>query len=48
MRLPDAFQDQDKPDTQYAQARLDADAIVDTVLTALRYNESAVEGGARA
>jgi 1-deoxy-D-xylulose-5-phosphate synthase len=48
MRLPDAFQDQDKPDTQYADARLDADAIVDTVLTALRYNESSIEGGARA
>jgi 1-deoxy-D-xylulose-5-phosphate synthase len=40
MRLPDMFQDQDKPDVQYAQAGLDADAIVDTVLKALRYNEA--------
>ncbi|WP_294197653.1 1-deoxy-D-xylulose-5-phosphate synthase [uncultured Sphingomonas sp.] len=42
MRLPDLFQDQDKPELQYAQARLDADAIVDTVLKALRYNEAGV------
>ncbi|WP_028966410.1 1-deoxy-D-xylulose-5-phosphate synthase [Sphingomonas phyllosphaerae] len=42
MRLPDLFQDQDKPEVQYAQARLDADAIVDTVLKALRYNEAGV------
>jgi hypothetical protein len=33
MRLPDIFQDQDKPEVQYAQAGLDADAIVETVLT---------------
>ena len=48
LRLPDTFQDQDKPELQYAQAGLDADAIVETVLKALRYNEAAVEGGARA
>ncbi len=42
MRLPDQFQDQDKPEVQYAAARLDADAIVDTVLTALRHNSSGV------
>ena len=42
MRLPDLFQDQDKPDRQYATARLDADAIVDTVLTALRHNATGV------
>ncbi|MDQ2762538.1 MAG: 1-deoxy-D-xylulose-5-phosphate synthase, partial [Pseudomonadota bacterium] len=42
MRLPDAFQDQDKPDLQYANARLDADAIVETVLTALRHNATRV------
>jgi len=35
LRLPDIFQDQDKPDRQYAEAGLDADAIVETVLTAL-------------
>jgi 1-deoxy-D-xylulose-5-phosphate synthase len=48
LRLPDVFQDQDKPELQYAEAGLDADAIVDTVLKALRYNEAAVGGGARA
>jgi 1-deoxy-D-xylulose-5-phosphate synthase len=49
MRLPDVFQDQDKPEVQYAQAGLDAAAIVDTVLKALRYNSSGVEeAGARA
>ncbi|QQV78987.1 1-deoxy-D-xylulose-5-phosphate synthase [Sphingomonas aliaeris] len=42
MRLPDLFQDQDKPELQYAAARLDADAIVDTVLTALRHNATGV------
>jgi 1-deoxy-D-xylulose-5-phosphate synthase len=48
MRLPDAFQDQDKPETQYADAGLDADAIVDTVLKALRINSVGVVEGARA
>ncbi|WP_448664737.1 1-deoxy-D-xylulose-5-phosphate synthase [Sphingomonas sp. CJ20] len=48
MRLPDVFQDQDKPEKQYADAGLDADGIVDTVLKALRYNETAVADGARA
>jgi 1-deoxy-D-xylulose-5-phosphate synthase len=48
MRLPDLFQDQDKPEVQYAQAGLDADAIVDTVLRALRYNEANLADGARA
>ena len=46
LRLPDLFQDHDKPDIQYAEARLDADAIIDTVLKALRWNEeSAVAAG---
>ncbi|MDH7974696.1 1-deoxy-D-xylulose-5-phosphate synthase [Sphingomonas sp. AR_OL41] len=40
MRLPDTFQDQDKPELQYAQAGLDADAIVETVLKALRHNSA--------
>jgi 1-deoxy-D-xylulose-5-phosphate synthase len=40
MRLPDVFQDQDKPELQYAEAGLDADAIVDTVLKALRHNSA--------
>jgi 1-deoxy-D-xylulose-5-phosphate synthase len=48
MRLPDMFQDQDKPEVQYAQAGLDADHIVDTVLKALRYNEASVADEARA
>ena len=48
MRLPDIFQDQDKPEAQYAQAGLDADAIVDTVLKALRYNDASVADEARA
>ncbi len=48
MRLPDLFQDQDKPEKQYADARLDADAIVDTVLSALRHNSAGMGTGARA
>ncbi|SIN60965.1 1-deoxy-D-xylulose-5-phosphate synthase [Parasphingorhabdus marina DSM 22363] len=52
MRLPDRFQDQDKPELQYAEAGLDADGIVDTVLKALRHNsasvDSNIEEGARA
>ncbi|HEX4695592.1 1-deoxy-D-xylulose-5-phosphate synthase [Sphingomonas sp.] len=49
MRLPDLFQDQDKPEIQYAEAGLDADAIVETVLKALRHNDAGgVIEGARA
>lgn len=48
MRLPDFFQDQDKPELQYDEARLNAEHIVDTVRKALRWNESEVAGGARA
>jgi 1-deoxy-D-xylulose-5-phosphate synthase len=48
LRLPDLFQDQDKPELQYAEAGLNAEAIVDTVLKALRWNEGVVPGGARA
>jgi len=48
MRLPDIFQDQDKPEKQYADARLDAEAIVDTVLTALRHNSAGIGTEARA
>jgi len=48
LRLPDTFQDQDKPEVQYAQAGLDADAIVDSVLKALRYNSDGVVESARA
>ena len=48
MRLPDVFQDQDKPEKQYDEAGLNAEHIVDTVLKALRWNEAAVVDGARA
>ena len=43
MRLPDIFQDQDDPAKQYAEAGLDADGIVETVLSALRHNSAGVE-----
>jgi 1-deoxy-D-xylulose-5-phosphate synthase len=49
LRLPDVFQDHEKPELQYAKAGLDADGIVATVLTALRHNSSGVEeAGVRA
>jgi len=40
MRLPDAFQDHDNPEHQYDEARLNAPHIVDTALSALRWNEA--------
>jgi 1-deoxy-D-xylulose-5-phosphate synthase len=43
MRLPDRFQDQDKPEKQYDEARLNAPDIVETVLKALRVNSAGVE-----
>ena len=43
MRLPDIFIDQDSPDKQYALAKLDADAIVEKVLSALKHNSTGVE-----
>ena len=43
MRLPDRFQDQDKPERQYDEARLNAPHIVETVLKALRVNSAGVE-----
>ncbi|MCW2396888.1 MULTISPECIES: 1-deoxy-D-xylulose-5-phosphate synthase [unclassified Sphingobium] len=49
LRLPDVFQDQDKPEKQYDDARLNAPHIVETVLTALRHNSTGIEEtGARA
>jgi 1-deoxy-D-xylulose-5-phosphate synthase len=49
MRLPDVFQDQDKPEKQYDEARLNAPHIVETVLTALRHNSTGIgEAGVRA
>jgi 1-deoxy-D-xylulose-5-phosphate synthase len=44
LRLPDVFQDQDKPEAQYAAAGLDAEGIVGTVLKALRWNETGAVG----
>ncbi|MEL7320113.1 MAG: transketolase C-terminal domain-containing protein, partial [Pseudomonadota bacterium] len=43
MRLPDIFIDQDSPDKQYALAKLDADAIVEKVLSALKHNSAGVD-----
>ena len=43
MRLPDIFQDQDKPELQYDAAGLNAPQIVDCVLKALRHNSAGVE-----
>ena len=43
LRLPDRFQEHDKPEKQYAEAGLDAAAIVETVLKALRVNSAGVE-----
>ena len=39
----DRFQEQDKPEKQYAEAGLDAAGIVDTVLKALRVNSAGIE-----
>jgi 1-deoxy-D-xylulose-5-phosphate synthase len=43
MRLPDRFQEHDKPDKQYDDAGLNAPHIVDTVLKALRRNSVGIE-----
>ncbi|TZG25072.1 1-deoxy-D-xylulose-5-phosphate synthase [Sphingomonas montanisoli] len=40
LRLPDVFQDHDKPEKQYAEAGLDAESIVGTVLAALHRNSA--------
>ena len=48
LRLPDVFQEHDKPEKQYADAGLDADALVETVLKALRINSVGVVGEVRA
>jgi 1-deoxy-D-xylulose-5-phosphate synthase len=44
LRLPDVFQDHDKPEAQYKQAGLDAEAIIDSVLKALRINSAGIDG----
>ena len=43
MRMPDRFQEHDKPEKQYAEAGLDAAGIAETVLKALRVNSAGVE-----
>ncbi len=43
MRLPDRFQDHDKPEKQYDEAGLNAPNIVETVLKALRVNSAGIE-----
>jgi 1-deoxy-D-xylulose-5-phosphate synthase len=43
MRLPDRFQEHDKPEKQCDDARLNAPHIVETVLKALRVNSAGVE-----
>ena len=48
LRLPDVFQEHDNPTRQYAEARLDAPAIVETVLEALRFNSVGVAEVSRA
>jgi 1-deoxy-D-xylulose-5-phosphate synthase len=49
MRLPDIFQEHNKPDVQYDEAGLNAPQIVETVLKALRHNSAGVEeAGVRA
>jgi 1-deoxy-D-xylulose-5-phosphate synthase len=48
LRLPDMFQDHNKPELQYKEAGLDAEAIVETVLKALRVNSVGVVEEARA
>jgi 1-deoxy-D-xylulose-5-phosphate synthase len=48
LRLPDMFQDHDKPEVQYKEAGLDAEAIVETVLKALRVNSVGVVEEVRA
>ena len=46
MRLPDRFQEHDKPEKQYDEAGLNAPHIVETVLKALRINSAGSRGGA--
>jgi 1-deoxy-D-xylulose-5-phosphate synthase len=46
MRLPDAFQEHDKPEKQYSEAGLDAESIVGTVLAALHRNSKGLEESA--
>jgi 1-deoxy-D-xylulose-5-phosphate synthase len=44
LALPDVFQDQDKPEVMYAQAGLDAEGIVRTVVAALGVDNASAAG----
>jgi len=46
LRLPDVFQEHDRPEKQYAEAGLDAESIVGTVLAALHRNSKGLEESA--
>ena len=48
LRLPDVFQDQDKPEKMYDEAGLNAPDIARTALAALRHNDVSLAGTARA
>ena len=48
LRLPDIFQEHEKPEKQYDEAGLNAPNIVETVLKALRHNSAGVSHGASA
>jgi len=48
LRLPDVFQEHENPAKQYAEARLDAPAMVETALEALRFNSVSVAEVSRA
>jgi 1-deoxy-D-xylulose-5-phosphate synthase len=43
LRMPDVFQEHDKPEKQYSEAGLDAESIVATVLAALHRNSKGLE-----
>jgi len=46
LRMPDLFQEHDKPEKQYADAGLDAESIVGTILATLRKNSGGVSASA--
>jgi len=46
LRMPDMFQEHDKPEKQYADAGLDAESIVGTVLATLHKNSAGVSASA--
>jgi 1-deoxy-D-xylulose-5-phosphate synthase len=46
LRMPDMFQEHDKPEKQYADAGLDAESIVGTILATLHKNSAGVSASA--